>query len=185
MMEKPDIRKLVLQKRNELSKEELTCKSQLICNQLIALDEYKYAEVIYIYMDFRNEVMTNIIIENALHVGKKVALPKVDKDDMIFYYIDSYQDLKKGYYGILEPVTTNHAEEASVLIVIPGVAFDESGLRIGYGKGYYDKFLCKHMEYTKIAFGFELQMVEKIPYNEYDIPMDMIITEQRIINVRS
>ncbi len=184
MLEKADIRKLVLQKRNSLSKNELIIKSEAICNQLLKLSAYKYAETIYIYMDFRNEVMTKQIIDNALNTGKKVALPKIIGDEMSFYYIEGYEDLKKGYFGIIEPDTKYPADEENAFIVIPGVAFDERGVRLGYGRGFYDRFLCKHMEFDQIAIAFEAQMVDNLPYDELDVTMERIITEERIILCR-
>jgi 5-formyltetrahydrofolate cyclo-ligase len=183
MQAKADIRKLVLQKRNDQMQEEIISKSEAICNQLIELDEYKYAKVIYIYMDFKNEVKTKPIIDNALKMGKKIALPKIENNVMSFYYIHSYEYLKKGYFGILEPNTTELAEDRKALIVVPGVAFDERGFRVGYGKGFYDRFLSQHMVFTKVALAFKLQIVDQIPNDEHDVAMDMIITEERIINI--
>lgn len=177
METKADIRKRVLQERNKLSKQEVINKSEVICNQLLNSEEYKTAKVIYIYMDFRNEVITRQIIENAFKNGKKVALPRVEGDVINFYYIHNLNDLKTGCWGILEPETTILAEDDNALIVVPGVAFDERGYRVGYGKGYYDKFLSKHKEFTKIAFAFELQIVDHITYEEHDIAMDWIATE--------
>lgn len=181
MQEKADIRRFVLEKRNRLTKEELVLKSHDICNRLIHLEEYKNAKVIYFYMDFKNEVMTKLMIENAFMMDKKVALPKIDGDEMNFYYTESLGELKKGYFGILEPDMKNPAEDKNALMIVPGVAFDESGFRLGFGKGYYDKFLSKHMEFTKMAVAFELQIVNAIPYEKHDITMDKILTETREI----
>lgn len=181
MQAKADIRKLVLQKRNSLSNDELLKKSEAIYKQLMQQSSYKCADVIYIYMDFKNEVMTKMIIDNAFMEGKKVAIPKIIGDEMKFFYIESYEDLKKGYFGILEPNTTYPANDEKALIVIPGVAFDENGVRLGYGRGFYDRFLSKHLELTQIAIAFEVQMVDKLPYDEYDVTMKRIITEERII----
>jgi 5-formyltetrahydrofolate cyclo-ligase len=91
--------------------------------------------------------------------------------------------LKKGYFGIDEPVTTELADDKEALIIVPGVAFDERGFRVGYGKGYYDRFLNKHSDYTKIALAYEMQILTEIPNDEYDVAMNRIITEERIINM--
>jgi 5-formyltetrahydrofolate cyclo-ligase len=184
MQEKADIRRTVLLERGKLTKKELRLKSEAVCNRLKQSDEYKNSTILYIYMDFKNEVITRSIIEDAHKTGKKVAIPKIIGDEMYFYYIKSVSNLQKGYFGILEPETTMPAMDQDGIMIVPGVAFDEKGYRIGYGKGYYDRFLQKHKRFKKIAFAFELQIVEEIPYDGYDVPMDLIITEERVIQIK-
>lgn len=184
MMEKKDIRRAVLQKRNELTKEELEQKSNTICNTLIKMKEYKNASIIYCYMDFRNEVFTRKIMKDAWKAGKKIAVPKVMQSEMNFYYIESVEDLELGYFGIREPKTRKPANGEKGLIIVPGVAFGQKGYRIGYGKGFYDRYLNKHPILRKIAVAFELQIVSEIPYDTHDITMDMIITEERKILIK-
>ncbi|WP_099467639.1 5-formyltetrahydrofolate cyclo-ligase [Konateibacter massiliensis] len=181
MQEKKDIRKNVLQKRSELTNEELQQKSDAISHTFLNLPEYQNAPMIYIYMDFKNEVVTKHVIEDAFQRGKKVAIPKIIDDEMHFFYMEEGQELTEGYFGIREPNVTVPVQDSQGVMVVPGVAFEEKGYRVGYGKGYYDRFLAKNPMLKKIAFAFELQMVDEIPYDIHDIPMDIIITENRMI----
>lgn len=185
MQAKADIRKEVLQRRNQLTAKELESKSFAIYDQLKLLDIYKQASVIYVYMDFKNEVITKHMIEDALCDGKKVAIPKIIDDIMDFYYIDDIENLKSGYFGIREPEPIMLAKEKNSLMIIPGVAFDKKGHRIGYGKGFYDRFLHQHEQFKKVALAFELQVLDTIPHETHDVLMDRIITEERIIIVNS
>ena len=180
MESKKDIRKCVLEKRNCISKQEWEEKSRLICEKVVTHPFFLDSNVICCYVDYRNEVRTREIIETAWEQGKKVAVPKVFGDDMEFHYIQSFEDLKEGYRGIPEPKQTNLAHDEHALVIMPGTAFDKTCNRIGYGKGYYDKYLHAHPNYKTLALAFELQMVEKIPAEKYDICPDMIITEENI-----
>lgn len=182
MQEKKDIRKEVLEKRMALTKEELVEKSKIICNSFLELPQYKEADLIYIYMDFKNEVMTKQIIEDAWEKKKRVAIPKVVENQIIFYELVKEQEkLKEGYFGIREPKMSQPIMDSEGLMVVPGIAFDKQGYRIGYGKGFYDRYLHANNIKHKISLVFELQMVDKVPNDKYDIPIDMIITEKQMI----
>ncbi len=179
MESKKDIRKCALAKRNCISKQEWEEKSRLICEKVVTHPFFLDSDVIYCYVDYRNEVCTRGIIETAWKQDKKVAVPKVIGDEMEFHYIQSCEDLKEGYRGIPEPWKNNPAcDTGYVLIIMPGAAFDIMCNRIGYGKGYYDKYLHAHPNYKTLALAFEFQMVEHIPSGEYDICPNMIITEE-------
>ncbi len=181
MESKKDIRKCVLEKRNCISKQEWEEKSRLICEKVVTHPFFLASNVVYCYVDYRNEVRTREIIETAWKQSKKVAVPKVEGEYMNFYYIQSFTDLEEGYRGILEPWKEHLADvEENALVIMPGAAFDTNGNRVGYGKGYYDKYLHAHPNYKTLALAFELQMVEKIPAEKYDICPDMIITEENI-----
>ena len=179
MESKKDIRKRVLEKRNCIPDKEWEDKSRLICEKVVTHPFFLQADAIYCYVDYRREVGTAGIIEQAWMSGKKVASPKVLGDEMEFYYIQSFEDLEEGYKGIAEPKQTNLALDENVLIIMPGAAFDATCNRIGYGKGYYDKYLQAHRDYKTIAIAFELQIVEAIPAEVYDICPDIIITEEK------
>ena len=178
MESKKDIRKRVLENRNCISDKEWEDKSRLICEKVVTHPFFLQADAIYCYVDYRREVGTADIIEQAWISGKKVASPKVLGDEMEFYYIQSFEDLSEGYKGIFEPKQTNLASDKNVLVIMPGAAFDATCNRIGYGKGYYDKYLQMHRNYKTIAIAFELQLVEVIPSEDYDICPDIIITEE-------
>ena len=187
MNSKDMIRKEIISKRDSLTSREISDKSKVIANKLISAYEYKNAENILIYASMRSEVITDGIIDDALKSGKSVFCPKctdIENGVMEFIRIDSPYDLKEGYYGIREPLYYENAEIFDVskdmlktLIVVPGVAFDRQGNRIGYKGGYYDRFLSKYPLIKTIALAFELQMVDRIPADAHDIPVLQVITE--------
>ena len=180
MVSKRDIRKHVLLNRKEMSKREWEENSQLIYERVVSHHFFLNADEIYCYVDFKNEVGTKKILESAWSCQKKVAVPKIFGDDMRFYYIEKLDELEEGYFGILEPIDTREAKGSNVLVIMPGAAFDKEKHRIGYGKGFYDKYLEKHPNYQTMALAFEMQMVENIPADEYDICPKIIITEEHI-----
>lgn len=178
-MEKKDIRKLVYAKREALSKEELMQKSRVICEKIMQLPEFEKADAVYAYMDCKNEVSTKMLIEESWKLGKKVAVPRVEGDDLVFYYISSYEDTVPGYFGISEPVTGKIAADEDALLIVPGVGFDDGRRRCGYGKGFYDRYLSQHGAHTTVAAAFEFQMMEEVPADSHDVLMQYLITEER------
>lgn len=189
-MDKNEIRKKLLDARNGLAEQELIDKSLAISRRIFDNEIFKQSSIIMCYMDFRNEVRTDKIIRNSINAGKRIALPVVKNSngirDLIPYEIkDPDKDLLPGAYGILEPVAgfvQPVAREDIDLVILPGVAFDLRKHRLGYGAGYYDRFLefCKPT-CAKIGIAYELQMVDEIPAEEHDIAMDLIMTECRTI----
>ena len=148
-------------------------------DQVLTLQEYRQAEVIYAYVDCKHEVETSDIIRAAWADGKRVAVPKVLGQDMKFFYITSLEnDLEEGYYGIREPYEKHAADESGdeekALMLMPGVAF-------GYGGGFYDRFLEAHPKLSRVALAFEFQVKESVPYEAFDICPEKIVTEKRVI----
>ena len=180
MESKKDIRKRVLETRIQLTDKEWEEKSHRIYEMVVTHPFFLQTDAIYCYVDYRREVGTRRIIEQAWMSGKKVAVPKVLGDEMEFYYIQSFEDLKEGYRGIPEPKQINLAHDANVLVIMPGAAFDKTGNRIGYGKGYYDKYLQLHPNHQTLALAFELQILEAIPTDTHDVCPNIIITEEKI-----
>lgn len=179
MESKKDIRKRVLEKRNLISDKEWEEKSHNIFERVVTHPFFLKSNAIYCYVDYRREVGTRKIIERAWKSGKKVAVPKVHGDEMEFYYIHSFEDLQDGFKGIPEPSQKYPANDENALVIMPGAAFDTKCNRIGYGKGFYDKYLHAHQKYKTIAIAFELQIVEAIPADIYDICPNIIITEEK------
>lgn len=185
--EKALIRKSVLSKRESIDSDLLKPRSIKILNKFISLKEFKQAEVIMFYASFGSEVETFDIIDEAMNIGKKILLPRVDKskDSLKLYEIKSLDDLRYGYMGIPEPIhsdETMHGVNFADLIVMPGAGFDLQGNRLGYGKGYYDKMLSKlKKKIPLIALAFEEQIVENIPSEPHDIRVDAIVTDERVI----
>ena len=182
-MTKAEIRKEILRSRDSLGDEERAVSSKAIAGRLYELEEYREASNIFMYASFRSEVDTYNIIARALSEGRAVALPRcTGEDTMVFCYIESLSDLKSGYRGIPEPGEDLPAALSEPdLMIVPGVAFDPQMNRVGYGKGFYDRFFKAIPLYVpKIALAFELQMVPEIPYETLDETMDKIITEKGI-----
>ncbi len=180
---KKDIRKEVKQHRREATPEQIRMNSNAICEKFIQLPEYKEASVVFAYMDCKNEVETKKVIEQCWKDKKTVAVPKVFGEIMKYYVITSYDDLEEGYFGIPEPKYEKLQEIVCEdgLMILPGVAFDIHRHRVGYGGGFYDRYLEAHPNMKKIAFAFEFQMFDEVPFEEFDRQPEKIITEKRII----
>ena len=175
------IRKNSLEKRSGLSIEQWTSYSDIIELKLLELADYKQADAILCYADYKGEVRTTSFMERALLDGKEVACPRVNgkKDGVMeFYQVSSLNELDSGYKGILEPIgAIPYVPEKRCLMVLPGAAFDASGNRIGYGKGYYDRYLDRYPKIHTVGICFECQLVDAVPATEYDWVMDRVITE--------
>lgn len=181
-MEKKEIRKYVLGRRREMTQEECAEKSARICRKIIEMEAFQKAACIYVYMDFNGEVSTKPLIEEAWRMGKRVAAPKVFAEDMRYFFIRSYEDVKPGYFGVPEP--SGEADEAScedALLIVPGVGFDENRHRCGYGKGFYDRYLSVHTKHETIAVAFEFQIVDEVPADRHDVFPQILVTEERVI----
>jgi len=184
-MVKDTLRRELLQRRETLAVTERLKKDKKIKTRFLQLEEFKKAERIFFYASYRAEVDTFIIISEALRMNKKVALPKVypKEKDMKFYWIRDVQELSPGYWGIPEPDPVEEAyPENADLIVIPAIAFDKRGYRLGYGGGYYDRFLKKvRKDAILIGLAYEEQILDIVPKDEWDIPVSLIVTEERTI----
>lgn len=180
---KKDIRTQVKKYRKEATADQIEKNSQLICKKFLELQEYRQADTIFAYVDCKNEVQTRNVIRQCWIDGKKVAVPKVFGQIMKYYYIHSFDDLEAGYFGIMEPKDDKlqEADCPEALMILPGVAFDVKRHRVGYGGGFYDRYLEAHSKMKKVAFAFEFQMFEEVPYEKFDIQPEKIITEKRII----
>lgn len=192
-MDKKAIRKQLLAARTSLGEQEVRAKSKYIIEQLLNLEPYQKASTIMTYLDFRNEVATDQLVRHALYSGKRLTVPVVNQRDKSIMpsLLENYpDDLTAGSYGILEPgpgkIRPVAAEELN-LLVVPGVAFDPWGNRLGYGGGYYDRFICRlRPDAATVALAYELQVVPDLfPYmGPYDQPVQIIITEKRLFKCR-
>lgn len=180
MESKKDIRRRVLKERNSITEKEWEEKSHSIFKKVVTHPFFLKADTIYCYVDYQREVGTRKIIKRAWELGKQVAVPKVEGAEMQFYYIQDFGQLQYGYRQILEPITITAADGASGLVIMPGAAFDGKHNRIGYGKGFYDKYLDQYSNLKTLAIAFEMQMVEEIPAEPYDFRPQVIITEEQI-----
>lgn len=191
-LDKAVIRKDILSKRGQLSENELNDYSLKILERLCSLEQYKKANILYLYASYLTEVRTYDLIRRAFEDGKRVAIPVsyIDNYDipaMKFYEINSASKLKIGYKGIMEPDISDDNTHIMIdepdLFIIPGVAFDTKRNRIGYGKGFYDRYMASNqLQSPVVALAFECQIYDKIiPADMYDKKPDMIVTEKRII----
>lgn len=170
---KKEIRKELLYLRDNL--EDRYNKSMIIKNKILDLDIYKNSKVVAIYYSMKSEVDTKELIEESLSLGKKVLLPRIiNKNKMIFITINKETNYERNSFGVMEPIGEEYSDID--LIICPGVAFDKDNNRLGYGRGYYDKYLAKHNIY-KIGICYKEQLIDKIDTDEYDIKMDMIVTD--------
>ncbi|MFH0875292.1 MAG: 5-formyltetrahydrofolate cyclo-ligase [archaeon] len=178
---KENIRKKLLLQRNKLTADEIDRRSNLIKKTLASMEEYKNAKSIFFYISFNSEVDTHALINEAILDGKQVLVPKINNDNIDIYEIDTFDNLKKNKFGILEPaIAQKHEASVIDLCIVPGIAFDKKGNRLGFGKGYYDKIL-KKINSKKIALAYDFQIIENVPKEEYDISMDILVTESGII----
>lgn len=137
---------------------------------------YKQAKTIYGYLPYNQEVRTVPMLQRALDDGKRVAVPKCYGDEMRFIYLDDLSAVEKGYCGIPEPIADEPiADDPTALVLMPGLAFDPQGHRIGYGGGFYDKFLASEPGHPTLALCYAFQMQEHLETEEFDIPVDCVL----------
>lgn len=187
-MNKKDLRKKIIAKRNSLSHKEITKISNSILNHLYSLSIYKDAAAIMSYVSINKEICTHCFIRKSIEDGKKVFIPVTQpttKELALSHLIDFDSDLQKGHWGLLEPKKKTFRSQSSELldlILVPGLAFLQNGHRLGYGGGYYDGFLASLTKpIPTIALAFEFQMADTLPIQAHDIPVDYILTEKRFI----
>ncbi|WP_457641399.1 5-formyltetrahydrofolate cyclo-ligase [Persephonella sp.] len=179
---KQKFREELLQKRRKYDRAEEDALK--IKERFLQLPEIHRADSILLYYPHKNEVSTLPLIEELLlKADKKLLLPKVNGDEIIPIPITDLSSLKKGYAGILEPDGISYPVEKIDIVVVPAIAFDINGHRLGYGKGYYDRLL-KKIKGLKVGFAYDFQIVDKLPAEPHDIPVDLIVTPTRIINTK-
>lgn len=180
-MNKTEIRASVLQRRKNLSNAEHIERSKKIIRQLEILDLFKEAKVVLSYYSHNGEVRTQEFMERWL--GKKIfLLPRLRvNSNFIALPFSSLDELEKNRFGIPEPLPSETKVPKPELIIVPGVAFDRRGNRIGMGKGYYDRFLEDKKDIPTIALAYSEQVLDELPKDPYDIPIDTIITENEVI----
>lgn len=180
--EKNLIRKQMKQLRADMTRTERFEKSMQIFEQLITVPEFKRADRIYTYVSMDNEIDTIMFIDYSLSLEKRVFVPRVSGKDMEFYEISDISELNPGYMGIYEPDINGKEPDYSRtgFMCMPGLAFDKSYNRIGYGGGFYDRYLSVENKLYKAALAYEAQLLENIPAQDGDVRPDMIVTEESI-----
>ena len=187
-MPKKSLRRVMLARRSALSPGEWASLSREVQQRFLTSELFARVGVIALYAPVKREVDTSVVMRTALGLGKKVLFPVVAEGTLLFREITGDHDLVTGTFGIAEPrqECPERLPEEAGCIVVPGVAFDRCGRRIGYGKGYYDRTLHR-LEGTGrlVGFGFDFQLVEEIFGEPHDVALDLIITERQLVPVRS
>lgn len=189
MLNSAQLRKKILTERNRLTLKEIETKSLAIQEKLLALEELRDRQAIFVYVSFRSEVATLNLIDVLIDMGKTVIVPITrirEKRLDAIHITNRLTDLEPGYCDIPEPreelcISRAIAPEEIETILLPGSVFDMRGGRFGYGGGYYDRFLDKVPTATRIGLAFDLQIIEKAPLQEHDELLDLVVTESRVI----
>jgi len=182
--EKILVRKKILKERNRLFPLDIKDYSEIICKCICSESRFLRAKDILLYYNYGSEVKTDYIFNKSLEMGKNVYFPKVEGDEIDFYKVTSKQDFTDGFKGILEPYGTNYSfksEYNDCIIIVPGSVFGRDGYRMGYGRGFYDRFLKRYKNLYKIGICFNIQLLDTCPHDENDVMMNEIITEKEIL----
>ena len=175
-MDKTALRREIREKKRAMTAEEILRRSQMLAEKFLATEVYRTAKSLYGYLPYNQEVNTVPILEQALRDGKRVAVPKIYGDTMRFIWLDDLNKVEKSSKGIPEPIADEPtADDETALVLMPGLAFDEAGHRIGYGGGFYDKFLAAEPAHPTLALCYDFQMLEHLETEEFDIPVDQVL----------
>lgn len=175
-MDKKELRRQIREQKRAMTEEQIVSASSRLGELFLNCPQYKQAQTIYGYLPYNQEVRTVPMLEQAMKDGKRVAVPKCYGDEMRFIYMDDLSKVEKGYANIPEPIADEPvADDKTALVLMPGMAFTEDGKRMGYGGGFYDKFLAAEPEHPTVALCYAFQMVEDLPTEDYDIPVDCVL----------
>ena len=175
-MDKQQLRKQIRDQKRAMTEAQIVEKSEKLGQLFLASQAYQQAKTIYGYLPYNQEVRTTAMLQQALADGKRVAVPKCYGEEMRFIYLTDLSRVEKGYCNIPEPIEDGPiADDPTALVLMPGLAFTEAGLRMGYGGGFYDKFLAAEPNHPTLALCYDFQMVDYIPTEEYDVPVDTVL----------
>ena len=175
-MDKKELRRVIREKKRAMTTEEIELRSRKLMELFLASDAYRNAKTIYGYLPYNQEVRTVPILEAALTAGKQVAVPKIYGKEMRFISMTDLSLVEKGYSGIPEPIADGPiACDKTALVLMPGMVFDPQGHRIGYGGGFYDKFLAAEPDHPTLALCYDFQIVPQLETEEHDIPVDWVL----------
>lgn len=186
-MKNMELKKEIRQKhkiyRDQMTEGDCCQRSIKICQGIMHTNLYQEAKYVYGYYPLGNEVSLIPIMEDCLCQGKKLALPRVEGNQIDFYEITSLNQVREGCFHVMEPVTSEKIQEAQALVLTPGVAFDLNGNRIGYGKGYYDRYFHRYPSLVRMGVAYQSQIEEDIPIEETDVKLQYLITERKMIEI--
>ena len=177
-MDKKALRRDIAAKKRAMTPEQIEQASQRLAEQFFQTDLYRNAQSIYGYLSYNQEVRTEAILRRAMADGKRVAVPKVFGDDMKFLWLDDLSLVAPGYYDIPEPLADGpEADDDLALVLMPGLAFDADGHRIGYGGGFYDRYLAAHHDHKLVALCYGFQLLDHLDTEDHDIPVNLVIAD--------
>lgn len=175
-MNKKELRSAVRAQKRAMTEAQIQEKSEKLARLLFETKEYRNARSIYGYLPYNQEVRTIPILEQALREGKRVAVPKCYGSEMRFIWMEDLSLVEKGYAGIPEPIADGPvADDTTALVLMPGLAFDRAGHRIGYGGGFYDKYLAREADHPTLALCYDFQVFDSLETEEFDIPVDLCL----------
>ncbi len=175
-MDKKELRRQIREQKRAMTEAEIVAASERLGELFLNCPQYKEAKTIYGYLPYNQEVRTVPMLEQAMKDGKRVAVPKCYGDEMRFIYMDDLTKVEKGYANIPEPIADEPvADDPTALVLMPGMAFTKEGKRMGYGGGFYDKFLAAEPDHPTVALCYAFQMVDDLPTEDYDIPVDCVL----------
>lgn len=173
-MDKKALRRQISEQKRQLTEAQIDAASERLLEQLVRHPLYQKARSIYGYLSYNQEVRTEPILRRAEADSKRVAVPKVFGDEMKFLCLD-WEKITSGYRGIPEPTDGEVADDTDALVLMPGLAFDAQGHRLGYGGGFYDRFLAFEPHPT-IALCYDFQLLDHLETEEHDIPVDAVLS---------
>ena len=175
-MDKKVLRRAIREQKRAMTEAEIVSRSEKLGALFVNSEAYRTAKTIYGYLPYNQEVRTVPMLAQALRDGKKVAVPKIYGDTMKFLYLDDLSLVEKNEMGIPEPIADEPvAEDQTALVLMPGLAFTKQGDRMGYGGGFYDRFLAEEPNHPTLALCYEFQIVDSLPTEEFDIPVDTVL----------
>lgn len=175
-MDKAELRRHIRLLKRQMSEADILQKSEQLFRLFTATDAYKNVRALYGYMSYNQEVRTLPILEQALRDGKRIAIPKCYGAEMRFIWMDDLSQTALSGFGIPEPVSDGPvADDETALVLMPGLAFDSDGHRIGYGGGYYDQFLADEPNHPTLALCYDFQVLPHLDTEDFDIPVDQVI----------
>lgn len=178
MMDKAALRRMIRDRKRQMTPEQIQLASIRLGEKFLQHPFYRAAKTIYGYLPYNQEVQTVPMLQQALQEGKRIAVPKIYGDEMKFIYIDDFSKLENNRWGIPEPVADGPmGDDPEALVLMPGLAFDEAGHRIGYGGGFYDRFLAAETKHPTLALCYGFQLFPSLETEEFDIPVDCVIWE--------
>ena len=180
-MDKKALRAEIREKKRAMTEQQIALTSEALARQFYAHPAYQNAKSIFGYLSYNQEVRTMPMLEQAQKDGKRVAVPKVIGDNMIFIWLDDLSRVELGYCNIPEPIDNGpEAVDETALVLMPGLAFDPTGRRCGYGGGFYDRYLEEHPAHPLLALCYGFQMYDELETDPHDIPVDYVLSQEVI-----